>query len=110
MFHLCSIVAFTLKLFLSEGQLGDEAITNCTDVPDGWELQTKKYLYVMVLQRVNIINPCSHPTVKHLTVIFSSQILLSIYQLSNSSLIIFFIVVCVFVLSSATNYFKLHAA
>jgi hypothetical protein len=109
-FHLCSKVAFILKLFLSEGQVGDEAMGNCTDVSDARELQIEKYLYIMVLQRVNIINLCSHPTIKHLTVIFSSQILFNIYQLSNSSLIISFIILCVFVLSSATNYFKLHAA
>jgi hypothetical protein len=110
MFHLCSIVAFILKLFLSEGQVGDEAMRNCSDVSDTWELQIKKYLYVVVLQRVNSLNLCSHPTIKHLTVIFLFKILLIIYQLSYSSLIISFIILYVFVLSSATNYFKLHAA
>jgi len=84
---------------LSEGQVGDEAMGNCTDVSDAQELQIEKYFYIMVLQRVNIINLCSHPTIKHLTVIFSSQILFTIYQLSNSSLIISFIILCVFVLS-----------
>ena len=41
---------------------------NCSDVSDTWELQIRKYLYVMMLQRVDI-NLCSHPTIKHLTVI-----------------------------------------
>jgi hypothetical protein len=95
-FHLCSIVAFILKLFLSEGQVGCEAMGNCSDVSDTWEHRIKKYLYVMVLQRVNIINLCSHPTIKHLTIMFSSQILLSICKISNSSLIIFFIILCFF--------------
>jgi hypothetical protein len=55
-FYLCSILAFILKLFLSEGQVGDEAMGNFTDVSDIWELQIKKYFYVLVLHRVNIIN------------------------------------------------------
>jgi len=109
-FHLCSIVAFILKISLLEGQVGDEAMGSCNNVSDTWELQIKKYLYVMVHQRVNIINLCSHPTIKPVTLIFSSQILLFIYQLSYSSIIISFIILCVFILSSATNYLKLHAA
>jgi hypothetical protein len=109
-FHLCSIVAFIFEAFLVRRTSGWWSHGKLQWCFSHLGASDQKVLVCCGASMVNIINLCSHSTIKFLTVMFSSQILLSIYEISNSSLIISFIILCVFVLSSATDYFKLHAA